>query len=124
MNVQATISNILRIGAILSISLIAIGITITHIRHPEFRTQTMPLKEISQVAPVFPHTFSEIRDYMEQFRGRGFVVAGALILILTPIAATFVSIIAYAKQKDRAFVLISTAILLILLLGFYIGRVS
>jgi len=121
-HVETAISYILRVGVVLSISLIVLGIAITHVRHPEFRTETMPLDAVSKVAPDFPHTASDTLFYMEHFRGRGFVVAGILILILTPVASTIASIVAYARLKDRAFVLISVGILLVLLIGFYIGH--
>ncbi|MCL2639489.1 MAG: DUF1634 domain-containing protein [Phycisphaerales bacterium] len=122
MNVQASICRVLRIGMVLSISLIVLGIAITYARHPEFRSESLPLKTVSKVAPVFPYTLAETGIYMANVRGRGFVVAGILALICAPVAATMVSIIAYARQKDRPFLLISCGILIVLIVGFYIGH--
>ncbi|MCL2647891.1 MAG: DUF1634 domain-containing protein [Phycisphaerales bacterium] len=123
-HVEIAISYILRVGVILSLSLIILGIAITHVRHPEFRTETMPLEAASKVAPIFPYTTADTLNYMEHFRGRGFVVAGILVLIFIPVASTIASIFAYARLKDRAFVLISVGILLVLLVGFVIGHLQ
>ncbi len=46
---------------------------------------------------------------------------GILLLILTPVARVFLSIFYFAKEKDRAYVAITAAVFLILMVGVAIG---
>lgn len=49
------------------------------------------------------------------------VLAGLLVLILTPVARVAVSVIAFHVQRDRAYVLITSLVLALLILSFAMG---
>ena len=53
-------------------------------------------------------------------RGRGLIQLGLLLLIATPIVRVFLSIIGFAIERDRIYV-IFTAIVLIVLLYSFLG---
>jgi uncharacterized membrane protein len=46
------------------------------------------------------------------------------MLIVTPIMRVAVSIIGFALQRDRAFVLITSAVLAILIVSFALGKIE
>ena len=50
------------------------------------------------------------------------MAAGLLLLILTPVVRVAVSILAFRAQRDRTYVLITSAVLVLLLLSFVLGR--
>jgi uncharacterized membrane protein len=50
------------------------------------------------------------------------VVTCLLVLIATPIVRVAVSVLAFAYQRDRVFVAVTSAVLLILLLAFFLGK--
>ena len=56
--------------------------------------------------------------------GRTIIVAGLLVLIATPVARVVFSIFIFIRERDRLYVAITSAVLLILLFGFAVGAVS
>jgi uncharacterized membrane protein len=61
---------------------------------------------------------------LRSLEGRSFVVLGLLLLIATPVMRVAVSIIAFAVQKDAIFVVLTTMVLLLLVLSFFLGKVE
>jgi len=55
-------------------------------------------------------------------RGSSIVTAGLLLLIATPVLRVAVSIFAFVYQKDWTFVIITTVVLALLLLSFWLGK--
>ena len=53
--------------------------------------------------------------------GRVIIMAGLLILIATPVARVAFSIFIFVQERDRLYVAITSAVLLILLFGFAVG---
>jgi uncharacterized membrane protein len=84
----------------------------------------MPVKEVPAVAKDFPHTVGATLESLMALRGQGFILVGLLVLLITPVMRVAVSIVAFAIQKDRAFTIITTIVLAILLVSFVLGRVS
>jgi uncharacterized membrane protein YfcA len=72
----------------------------------------------------FPQTFGEIWTRLLALRPQAVITLGLLLLIATPVVRVAVSIVAFAVEHDRRFVVITTAVLLILLFSiFYVGAV-
>jgi len=120
--VELAISYILRGGVIISIILVTLGSILTFMHHPDYTSHTQPLKEIPKVAQQFPTTLADTWTSVKEFRGQGLVVVGLLVLLLTPVIRVAASIIAFALQKDRPFVLITAIVLAILILSFVLGK--
>jgi uncharacterized membrane protein len=53
---------------------------------------------------------------------RAIVQLGLLLLIATPIARVAFTLVAFALQRDRTYVVITTIVLVLLLYGFIYGR--
>ena len=122
--VELAISYLLRAGVLLSIALVVLGSCLTFARHPEYATQRMPVKDVPTIAQDFPHTIAATVESLVEMHGQGFILLGLLVLLVTPVMRVAVSIVAFAIQKDRAFTIITTIVLVILLVSFFLGRVS
>lgn len=53
---------------------------------------------------------------------RAIVQLGILLLILTPVARVVLTLVAFARQRDRQYVIITTVVLAVLLYGLLGGR--
>jgi uncharacterized membrane protein len=69
-----------------------------------------------------PHSLHEVVTGIAKLHGQSIVAAGLLLLILTPVMRVAVSILAFRAQRDRTYVLITSAVLMLLLLSFVLGR--
>ncbi len=52
---------------------------------------------------------------MGQLRGRGFILAGLLVLMATPVARVAFSVVAFFRQRDYVYVFITLFVLAVLL---------
>jgi uncharacterized membrane protein len=121
--VELLISTILRLGVIVSLSVIIFGTIVTFIHHPQYFHSSKELDPLIQPSRyTFPRTFAELFTGLRHFEGRSIVVAGLLLLIATPVMRVAVSIFAFVYERDRVFVSITTVVLMLLLLSFILGR--
>ena len=72
-------------------------------------------------ADVHPHTFSSIIAGTVQLKPYAVIMTGIFLLILTPVLRVVVSIYAFAKEHDRLYANITTAVLIILVIAMVIG---
>lgn len=82
--------------------------------------------------PTGHHTFTsepaELRSVWEiirgaaQLRSRGLIQLGLLLLIATPIVRVAVSLVAFARQKDRMYVVVTAIVLGLLCFSLFVGR--
>jgi uncharacterized membrane protein len=118
-DVELGLASLLRVGVLVAAALVLLGgvIYLAHsgaIRaHPETFTGE----------PEDLETFGGILRGALALRGRGLIQLGLLALIATPVARVAFSLFSFVRQRDRAYVLI-TAFVLILLLSslFQVGR--
>jgi uncharacterized membrane protein len=117
---ELILGNLLRAGVLLSAAVVFAGACIYLTRHAHepanyrvFRGEPTDFKTIPGV----------IRSVMHG-RGRGLIQLGLLLLIATPIARVSLSVVGFALERDRMYVmftLIVLAILLYSLLGSGMG---
>jgi uncharacterized membrane protein len=111
-DMQAIIGWVLRIGVIVSISIVAFGGIVYLSRHstelPDHGKFT-PLPDFVQL----PGIIGGIID----FHGRSIIQAGIILLIATPILRIIFSVISFALEKDRLYVCISLLVLLIIFIS-------
>jgi uncharacterized membrane protein len=105
------IGTILRAGVLISalVVLVGGGFYLQHygFDRPDYRAfhgEPADLRSISGI----------IRDVLE-FRPRGIIQLGLLLLIATPVVRVTFSIIAFALQRDRVYVLVTLIVLALLL---------
>jgi uncharacterized membrane protein len=114
--IENVLGNLLRAGVLLSAFVVSIGAIIYLVRHGHapveyqmFRGEPADLREVPGI----------VRDCLA-LRGRGIIQFGLLLLIATPVVRVALSILAFAKERDRTYVvftLIVFSILLYSLLG-------
>ena len=68
-------------------------------------------------------TFAGILADIGQFRGRGIIQLGLLLLIATPVARVVFAIIGFALEKDRLYVVVAALVLGILLFSLFGGGI-
>ena len=122
--VEILISWLLRVGVVTSLSMIVIGLLLMFIHHPSYLISMMDLQRLTSPGAAFPHTLREVVDGLLVGRGQAVVAVGLLVLIVTPIMRVTVSIIGFALQRDRAFVLITSVVLTILIVSFVLGKIN
>jgi uncharacterized membrane protein len=110
-NVELFVGNLLRWGVILAASVTAVGGAIFLLVHGGrladyrvFHGQPDALKSVSQV------TRNAIRLQPEAL-----IQLGLLLLIATPIARVALSLLAFFKQHDRTYIVVTAIVLAILL---------
>lgn len=112
-DVEAAIGYILRVGVIISASIISLGLCLLLINggtgYPVDQT---------------PADFETIAAGLFQLKAGAYVMLGLFCLILTPVLRVVVSIWAFAKEKDYLYVWITVIVLVILLFGMLTGYVE
>jgi uncharacterized membrane protein len=122
--VELLISLLLRGGVTASLALIVLGVGLSFVHHPKYATSPVELVRLTSPGAVFPRTLPQVAAGMQQLQGRAFIMAGLLVLIVTPVLRVAVSIVGFAYQGDRTFVIITSIVLALLLLSFLVGKVE
>ena len=99
---------ILQGGVILSASIILIGLLMLPLRPGGL--------SVSRLL-TFPQTFSQVWAGLLVLHPQAIIALGLLLLIATPVLRVAVSIVAFALERDRRFVVITALVLAILLLS-------
>ena len=109
--VEEIIGNLLRSGVLLAAVVVAAGgvIYLAHNghAHPDYRIFRGEPSDLSHVRGI-------LRD-ARAGRGRGIIQLGLLLLIATPVARVAFSIVAFAMQRDRMYVVITLIVFATLL---------
>lgn len=117
------ISWLLRSGVLISLAFLVIGTIITFIHHPDYLATTISTHALKNPADTdVPNQVVTIYEMIKAGRGQGFVSLGLLVLIATPIMRVALSVVTFWLEKDRAFVLITTSVLLLLMLSLVLGK--
>lgn len=122
--VEAWISITLRAGVLVSLALIVLGTLVTFTHHPQYLASESDLARLTTPGAAFPRTLAEIITELGNFRGRAIVMAGLVVLIATPVLRVAISILAFLKERDLAFVAITTTVFAILMASFFMGRMQ
>ncbi len=114
---ERIISTVLRGGVLLSVVFIVTGVGYHY------------LQRLLGAAPsvTFPDTLGQVFAGLAALRPVAIVTAGLLLLLATPVVRVAVSILAFVAEKDRAYIVITTIVLAILMfsifgVGPYLGR--
>ena len=109
--IENILGNLLRAGVLLSALVVLIGGVIDLRRHGHspmdfrvFRGEPADLRDVRGI----------IRDTLA-LQGRGIIQFGLLLLIATPVARVAFSIFAFAKERDRMYVMFTVIVFSILL---------
>jgi uncharacterized membrane protein len=122
--IERVISVLLRAGVILSLFVIVFGLTVSFTHHPDFVHSHELLPQLTSSNRAFPHTLHETWQAAREFRGEAVIVFGLLLLIATPVMRVAVSVVAFLLERDWVFVAITSAVLALLVLSFFLGKVE
>jgi uncharacterized membrane protein len=117
-------SNLLRTGVLASMALIFVGLALMFLHHPSYLRSADALQRLTTPGAAFPQTIPDVVAGLRERHGQSVVVIGLLVLIVTPILRVALSIVLFALERDRAFVVITIAVLTILLASFSLGTVG
>jgi len=121
-NVELLISNLLRGGVITSLIFILSGTVLSFIHHPDYLNSPSSLIQLTTPGSVFPRSLPDVENGLLNLRGQTIVTIGLIILFATPVMRVAVSIFAFIYQGNRTFTLITTLVLCLLLLSFFLGK--
>lgn len=112
---ELVISLVLRAGVLVSAAVILIGAVNFYIRYVH-APASFPAH------PGFPHTLHAVLTGLQHGDPLAIIALGLLLLLATPVVRVAVSIVAFALEGDRRYVLITSLVLLILLASFALGK--
>lgn len=112
-------------SVIISLSIIAIGV-IEYLATGSSGYLSVSLHKLLMSGGVstmvFPHYIGTIGSGVIGVKSFAIIQLGILLLILSPIGRIFLQIVIYVKEKDRAFIAISTVVFVILLISLYLSK--
>jgi uncharacterized membrane protein len=109
--VEETVGNLLRNGLLIATALVLAGAVIYLARHGD----EQPVYRIFHGEPPDLRGIAGIVDVALDWRGRGIIQLGLLVLLATPVARVLFSIVAFTMQRDRLYVGITVVVLAVLL---------
>ncbi len=119
--VDIAISNLLRGGVILSITIVIIGLGVTFAHHRDYFQSRPALGELTRPGEHYPSSVQDALRGVLALRGQSIVMLGLLILIATPVGRVTFSIVVFLIEHDRMYAIVTTVVLLLLLLSFVLG---
>lgn len=123
---ELAISLVLRIGVTLSVLIIAVGLGLVFFHHPGYATFSghVSYHQVTSPSTPFPHSLSQLRASLAAGDGRGVIVLGVLLLILTPVMRVAISVLAYVLEKDAPMTVVTLFVLSMLILSFFLGSLA
>jgi uncharacterized membrane protein len=125
--IEIAISLVLRIGVSVSVIVLGIGLGIMFSHHSAYAafSGSFSYHALTSVAAhhktVFPHSFGALGHSIALGQGRGIVVLGVLILILTPILRVAVGVISFMYEKDPPMTIVTLYVLGVLIASFFLA---
>jgi uncharacterized membrane protein len=120
---EVLISNLLRLGVVLSLSLVSAGILLTFFHHPDYFSSAQALRRLTAPEHV-PHSLADVLAGVVAVRGQAVVMVGLMVLMATPVIRVALSLLIFSRQRDRVFVGVTSVVLGLLLLSFLLGKVE
>lgn len=120
--VELMTSRLLRIGVVASLVVVVVGIVVSFVQHPSYLSSSEKLGGLIGPSASFPHTIPAVLRGIGRGHGEAIVMAGLFLLIATPVLRVAGLIIAFAYQRDRVFVAVTSLVLALLLASFLVGR--
>jgi uncharacterized membrane protein len=108
--VEQTMGRLLRTGVVIAATVVLLGGVIYVTRHgrevPDYATfHSVP-------APL--HSITGTIESARSLEGRGIIQLGVLLLVATPVARVMFSVVAFALQRDRRYVMVTLFVLAVL----------
>jgi uncharacterized membrane protein len=119
---EGLIGTILRVGVLVSVTVVVIGVAVSSVRHPASLTSAYALDRLIAVHGNYPSSIPGVIRGIWRIEGAAVVSAGLLVLVLTPVLRVAASLVLFARERDWRFVVITAVVLGLLVLSFAVGR--
>ena len=116
--VETIVARLLHAGVLLAAAVVTLGGILFIIRHGS----AMPQYARFAGEPLEYRTVSGIIRGAASFHGRNIIQLGLLLLIATPVARVAFSVVAFALEHDRLYVVITLIVLAVLLFSLAGGH--
>lgn len=119
------ISELLRWGVTLSLILAVTGTLLCFLRDSGYGAAGGTTDDLQRLLHEGAAPFSGVAGFFQalgHLNGGAVIVLGLILLIATPVVRVFVSIWAFSVEKDRAYVVITSAVFLLLAVSFILGK--
>ena len=120
-DIEKLISVTLRTGVLVSIAVILAGVVFTFAHHPAYFSSRPALGELIDARANFTSSIGDVARGVRALRGQAIVMLGILLLIATPVVRVAISVFLFAAQRDRRYVVITSAVLVLLLISLVTG---
>jgi uncharacterized membrane protein len=123
--IELVISDLLLWGVRVSLCLLAGGTLLSFLQGQDYGQlggSSADFHRLISQGDAFPRSLAWLCSGLLHLQGQSVIVLGMLLLISTPIVRVFVSIFAFALERDRSYVLITSIVFLLLLLSFALGK--
>ncbi|MFZ2059299.1 MAG: DUF1634 domain-containing protein [Acidimicrobiales bacterium] len=119
--VRAVVGKVLHAGVLASAAILLTGYLVGLVAEPAaFGSRSAEQAHLAARAS-FPHSLLAVWDGIGHGSGEAIIVAGVLVLILTPVAGLATSALAFARRRDWLFTAISATVLSVILGSFVVG---
>lgn len=122
LEVEVAISTVLHWGVTGSLVLLGAGTLLCFAKAGTYGNDAAALHAMLANGNAFPRNLAWFLGGLVHLDGTAVIVAGLLLLIATPVIRVAISIGAFIIARDRAYALITTFVLLLLMLSFYLGK--
>lgn len=119
---EALISRLLQGGVVLSMATVTLGVVLMFVHHPGYLQSAADLQRLTAPGAAIPHTPADVARGVLAGQGRAVVALGLILLIATPILRVAVSLVGFGLQRDRAYTVICSLVLIVLLVSFVLGK--
>ena len=113
--IEDIVGNLLRAGVTLSAVVVGVGAIVYLVRHgrspAEYRIFQGEPSEFKSLSGILRSAFAG--------HGRGIIQLGLLLLIATPVARVIFSVVAFAMERDRTYIVITLTVLAVLLYSLF-----
>ncbi|MST34315.1 DUF1634 domain-containing protein [Acidimicrobiaceae bacterium USS-CC1] len=121
--VETAISLVLRVGVVLSVLVVAVGLGLMFAHHRPYLPVSgrFSYRNLTSPATPFPHSFRSLGRSIARGDGRGVIVLGVLILIATPVLRVAVGVLSFLYQGDRPMAAVTLYVLALLVGSFFLA---
>jgi len=117
--IENTMGNLLRAGVLTAAAVVLLGGIFFLLKHggdlPDYHTFTGEPPDYTSFSGIF----RSVLTLMPQ----GIIQLGLMLLIVTPVARVLFALLAFMRERDRNFIVITFMVLVFLLYGFLGGKV-
>lgn len=119
--VRAAVARTLHVGVLASAAVMIAGYVVSGIREPSsFGSAAVERGHLAGRAH-FVHSLGALLSALGHGAGEAVIVAGILLLILTPVAGLVAALVAFARRGDLLFTALSATVLVVILGSFAVG---